>query len=304
MKNLGQKIILITKQTCLQEMLAQHNTKAQTAFYLESRGDKVEHYESEDTQYQQALEKVFEELQTMGRVQILERALLVNFIFAEDDIVVVLGQDGLVANVLKYLNRQPVIAINPDPQRYDGILLPFQLTDIHIVADVIKGRYQKKEITMARAKLNDGQELLAVNDFYIGPRYPISARYQLNINGLSENQSSSGLIISTGLGSSGWLKSVVIGAAGILGQVNQQTPQFSWDSRYLYYAVREPFPSQTTGTSLVYGKIEEVSHFSLTSQMANYGIIFSDGMIDDSIGFNTGISVEIGLAEQQGCLVV
>lgn len=31
------------------------------------------------------------------------------------DIVVVIGQDGLVANTLKYLDGQPVIAINPDP---------------------------------------------------------------------------------------------------------------------------------------------------------------------------------------------
>ena len=35
-----------------------------------------------------------------------------------EDIVVVVGQDGLVANTLKYLQGQPVIAVNPD--RSDG----------------------------------------------------------------------------------------------------------------------------------------------------------------------------------------
>ncbi len=303
MNKLGQKIILIVKQTPLEEMVAKHNTKAQTAFYIKSRGDDFSYYEAQDIQYQTALKTVEAELRQMGRVQILERDFLAHFIFAQDDIVVVLGQDGLVANVIKYLDKQPVIAINPDPQRYDGILLPFKIHDLKIVADVIRGHYQRKTITMAMAKLNDGQELLAVNDFYIGPRYPISARYQLNINGYSENQSSSGLIVSTGLGSTGWLKSIVIGAAGILGQ-DEQPPQFDWDSRYLYYVVREPFPSQTTGTSLVYGKIDETMDFNLTSQMANDGVIFSDGMIEDSINFNTGVSVEISLATQQGYLVI
>ena len=54
-----------------------------------------------------------------------------------------------------------------------------------------------------------------------------------------------------------------------------------WDSRQLCYCVREPFPSQTTGTSLVFGKIEPSQHFSLTSRMAEGGIIFSDGIVAD-----------------------
>ena len=59
------------------------------------------------------------------RIQWIERAFLPTFTFGALDVVVVLGQDGLVVNAAKYLDGQPVIALNPDPERVDGVLLPF-----------------------------------------------------------------------------------------------------------------------------------------------------------------------------------
>ncbi len=54
-----------------------------------------------------------------------------------------------------------------------------------------------------KAILNDGQVMYGVNDLYIGQRTHISSRYQIQIGGNSEFQSSSGVIISTGLGATG-----------------------------------------------------------------------------------------------------
>ena len=34
------------------------------------------------------------------------------------------GQDVLVANVAKYLSGQPVIGVNPEPERNSGVLVP------------------------------------------------------------------------------------------------------------------------------------------------------------------------------------
>ncbi|MDR1349613.1 MAG: hypothetical protein LBJ59_02310, partial [Zoogloeaceae bacterium] len=60
---------------------------------------------------------------------------------------------------------------------------------------------------------------LAVNDFFIGQRTHISARYILKHEGLKEPQSSSGVIVSTGLGSTGWMKSIIAGASRISSSV-------------------------------------------------------------------------------------
>ena len=296
-------IILVHRETRLDGLIRRHNTREQAAFYLQSRGDSLVDYQDEDRELKQALELAEKILRQYGRVQRLERSFLPNFLFGPDDIVIVAGQDGLVANTLKYLKGQPLIAINPAPQRFDGKLLPFQLRDLASIAGaVLNNRFIAKAVTMAEASLNDGQTLLAVNDLYIGPKLPVSARYALTWRNQTEHHSSSGVIVSTGLGSTGWLSSLLAGAQAITG-VATQVMDIPWHARHLHFCVREPFPSQTTGTSLVFGEITEQDRFQLVSQMAEGGVIFSDGIVDDALEFNSGAIASIGVAELQGQLV-
>lgn len=303
--NLGRKVVLVVRKTRLQELIAQYNTESQARFVVESRGGDFQDYCHEHTAYNNALASVEHALEGKFRVQRLERTFLCNFMFNPDDIIVVLGQDGLVANALKYLHGQPVVAVNPEPARYDGVLLPFSVNEVlRVVKNVVMGRFQSRAITMAQARLDDGQQLLAVNDFFIGPRLPISARYQLSMGDRSEMQSSSGVIVSTGLGSTGWLKSVFAGAAGVLGLEKMPNTAFDWSLPRLQFVVREPFQSKTTGTDWVAGEIPTNAALTLHSQMANHGVIFSDGMVDDYLMFNSGTTVQIQVADRQGHLVI
>ena len=162
---------------------------------------------------------------------------------------------------------------------------------------------------MAQATMNDGQTLIGVNDIFIGQRTHASARYSLSVDGRSERQSSSGIIVSTGLGSTGWLKSIIAGAAGIdrfYGLSGKLTPDrnFTWESDYLYYTVREPYPSKSTEASLVFGKVLRDAPLTVTSQMPENGVIFSDGMEHDCLEFNSGSSVAVTVCGKSGNLVV
>jgi NAD kinase len=303
------KIVIITKKTRADELTRRFNNMAQAAFYVEKMGGDIDEYVKESSAYKVSVSSSLSQLQEIARVQQIDREYVPDFIFGDDDIVVVIGQDGLVANTLKYLSGQPLIAVNPDPSRYDGVLLPFREPDLpYIVRDVLANRRSMKEITMAIAELNDGQSLLAVNDFFIGRQTHVSARYSISIDGREENQSSSGIIVSTGLGSTGWLKSVIAGAKGITETIAgheifgvANTPK--WDSDYLYYSVREPFPSNNTGASLVFGKIDSTP-LHITSQMPENGVIFSDGIEQDFLQFNSGIEAKISVASKKGYLVV
>jgi hypothetical protein len=49
------------------------------------------------------------------------------FLLDPEDIVVAVGQDGLVANVAKYVQDQPVIGVNPEPDRNPGVLADTKL---------------------------------------------------------------------------------------------------------------------------------------------------------------------------------
>ncbi|GIP23855.1 sugar kinase [Paenibacillus sp. J22TS3] len=326
------KIVLIKRRTRLEDLVVRYNTVQQAEFYIERLGADFSDYTREDKVYREALAEAAGLLSDVGRVQILDRDHVPNFIFGEQDIIVVLGPDGLVANTLKYTESQPLIGVNPDPHRWDGVLLPFSVRDLKlIIRDVIYARRTIQEVTLAKAELNDGQYLYGVNDLFVGRRTHVSARYELRLNEAAEQQSSSGVIISTGLGSTGWLKSVLAGAAGIVSRATHQPLKLavedihreeqeppggqreaeaadqaraSWDSRHLYYTVREPFPSRTTAANLVFGRIEEGSPLRIVSQMPEDGVIFSDGIESDYLEFNSGVEAVIRLADKKGRLVV
>src|SRR5437899_1491827 len=182
------KIVLVVRATRLADLKARFATKMQAKFYVSRLGGDFADYEREDTAYQAAIADARQILSGLARVQVVQRALLPNFVFGPEDVVVALGQDGLVANTLKYLGNQPLIGVNPDPQRWDGQLLPFTVRDLEkVVREVLRGRRPIKQVTMAKVTLNTSQSLYAVNDFFIGARTHISARYQIQVGNQREN---------------------------------------------------------------------------------------------------------------------
>lgn len=313
------KIILVTRKTRLEELIAKYNTVGQARFYIEHLGADFSSYQAEHDNYQACIKAAETSLLRLGRLQIVERGFVPNMIFGEHDIVIALGQDGLVVNTMKYLDGQRLIGVNPDAQRWDGVLLPFEVSDLpSLVPEVLRQRRPVREVTMAMARLNNGQTMLGVNDIFIGPKSHISAHYTIQSDGQQERQSSSGIIVSTGLGSTGWMKSVLAGASAICQPLADDTSydfpyepplipmpaSSSWDARELQFAVREPFPSKTSSTNLVHGRIRDHASLQVTSLMPEHGVIFSDGIEADYLEFNAGLTAEIGVADRRGYLVM
>ncbi|GAA3972161.1 sugar kinase [Allohahella marinimesophila] len=298
--------VLVTRKTRLEELIERFNTWPQAKFYLEHNGISVSDYLQEHDTYKARVLEAEQCLRAAGRLQKIERSYLPSYQFSSDEIVVVIGQDGLVANTLKYLSGQPVIGINPDPARWDGKLLPFETEDLPAVfKETLLQRRSTRSITFAQATTNDGQQMLAVNDLFIGPKSHTSARYELRWGARSEVQSSSGIIISTGLGSSGWFQSILSGAMGVTGEQQHALRKgFGWDEQRLQFTVREPFPSRTTGTQLVFGAITAAERFLLESHMPMHGVVFSDGIEEDFLEFNAGMTLEISVADTSGHLVI
>ena len=311
MDALQNRIILVTRRTRLEDLVARLNTVEQARFYVEHLGADFSDYETEHAVYHRAVESAESALRLYGRVQRLERGLVPNFLFPPDCLVVVIGQDGLVANTLKYLNGQPVIGVNPEPQRWDGVLLPFKVQDLKaLIPEAQSGKRPTRSVTMARVKLSDGQELHAVNDLFIGPRSHVSARYTIEMDGRREVHSSSGIIVSTGMGSTGWFRSLLTGALAMAGPASSeelkllQHAGFPWESNHLYFTVREPFPSRSSQAELVFGRIERGTSLQLTSAMPDYGVIFIDGVESVFLEFNSGIRADVGISPRSGTLVL
>lgn len=303
------KVILVTRKTRLAELVQKYNTLEQARFYIEHLGADFSDYILEDKNYREAVKKTVSIAEKFARVQEVDRTFFPNLILGREDIVITVGQDGLVANVMKYLKGHPLIGVNPDIRRWDGVLLPFEPGDLErILPAVITKNYNRKAVTMAKAVSQDGQEMLAVNDLFIGQRTHTSAQYDILWNQKQETQSSSGIIVSTGLGASGWYKSILAEARGIAGAFGMKETitceRDDWSADRLTFAVREPYPSRATQTELVFGKLKKGDTFRIISKMAVNGVIFSDGMESDALEFNAGSRIEIGIADKKGNLVV
>ncbi len=303
------KAIIIRDKTRLEQLIERFNSKAQAKFYIESSGGNFEQYEQEHHTFYASLKTTQEAVATWYKPKVVDRSFLPTYIFSEKDLIVVIGQDGLVANTAKYVNELPILAINPDPEQYDGVLLPFSCDNIENgISDLQSDRHQLKRITMAEAKLHDGQRLLAFNDFYIGAASHVSSRYQISFNGVTENQSSSGIIVSTGAGSTGWLSSIFNMAYNVQRSSNKHEKHhqidLDWEAEQLIFVVREPFLSKVTQTGIGYGSLTRNKRLKVESKMATNGVIFSDGIESDFLIFNTGSSVEIGIAAEKANLVL
>lgn len=295
--------VIITNKTRLESLIERFNTKAQAKFYIEHSGGDFSDYEQEHLIFKNSLSVIVEKMSEHFKCKVIDRSFLPNYIFTEKDLPVVLGQDGLVANTAKYVGGLPIFAINPDESRYDGVLLPHSIDDFaETIPQIIHERFSCDDITMAKATLNDGQTLLAFNDFFIGPASHISARYNIKLGKKSENQSSSGIIVSTGAGSTGWLSSICNQVSGMSKQSTKIN--MTWDQDELFFVVREPFESKYSKASIVSGYIDEAHPLVVESFMPQKGVIFSDGIEKDYLNFNSGAIVKIGLADTKAHIIV
>lgn len=303
-----ERALIVRRSTRLEELIARFNTKAQARFYIESMGGDFADYEAEDAAYHRSLQEVEQTTRQTLKTQVLDRSFLPNYLFADDELVVVVGQDGLVANTAKYARARPIIGVNPEPSRYDGVLLPFQAWSfVAALRGTIEGKAPVKRVSMAEARLGDGQRLLAFNDLFIGVRTHVSARYRIAVGGKSEKQSSSGILVSTGAGSTGWMSSVFNMAASVGQFAGVSMPKrapMPWDARQLLFVVREPFVSRMSGAAITAGAIAEGQTLEIESHTPANGVIFSDGIESDFLQFNSGAIAHVGLAADSALLVV
>ncbi|MFZ6026111.1 MAG: NAD+ kinase [Chloroflexota bacterium] len=305
------KIVLVTRKTRLEGLIERFNTRGQARFYITHSGGDFDFYEREHETYYQAVAQLRQSLHSLAKLHEIEREFLPNFLFAREDLVVTIGIDGLVVNTAKYLDGQPLLAVNPDPAHVDGVLLPFTVSQAAGAArQALRGEFRTRQIRMAEACLNDGQALLAFNDLFIGVRSHLSARYRIEHAGRTEEHSSSGVIVATGAGSTGWLSSLFNMAEGMarqfLGEAQApfRRPQLDWESDRLMFVVREPFVSKTSGAAIVCGMISADAPLQLESHIPEGGVIFSDGIETDYLAFNAGSAATIGLAARKTNLVV
>lgn len=294
------RLVVVTRKTPLDLLLERHGTHGQARFYLESRGQTIDWAEDAHARFNDALALVQSAFPSDQRRARIDRDDLATFLFAADDVVVVVGQDGLVPNVAKYLDGQLVLGINPDRARFDGILCPHLPSEMPRLLAWLETRDERafriQKRTMAMVQREDGQHLLALNEVFIGHHTHQSARYRLRFGEREERQSSSGIICATGTGSTGWARSI--------SRQRHLDLSLQPEEASLAWFVREPFPSVSTGTDLDFGLLGAGDAMEVISEMGEEGVIFADGIEADRLDFLAGQRATIAIADQRLNLVV
>lgn len=306
MKSFDQ-IVVVTKRTAYEKLLLRHASVTQASFALEKRGDSLEKYEREHRTYLTALAAIRASLPKQIPVDVIDQSRVPLYPWRQGQIIIVCGPDGLFVNVAKSVTDQPIITINPDPDHVTGVIMTHAPETAGLLVEkVIEEQAIITQVTLARVSTNDGQELFAVNDFLVGRLDQQAARYSIRYGPTGERQCSSGVIVSTPMGGSGWIKSCMCAVTTISGK-HVNFPLFNnWSDEKLAFMVREPFASVDTGTGLLNNYIHANSadpqgstRFTIRSEMAEGGVIFSDGMPDERIDFSTGVEAHFEVADRK-----
>jgi NAD kinase len=293
---LAPRVIVVRRETELDRILAVHASAASARFVLERKGISLDAVRVAHAEFLEVLREVRAAIPADWRQATIFRSDVERFVFGPEDIVVAVGQDGLVANVSKYLDGQPVIGVDPAPGVNSGALVRFRADDVgRLLQAAAMRELRVEQRTMAEARLDDGVTLIALNEVFVGHRSHQSARYTLAAGGRAERQSSSGLIVATGTGATGWARSIM--------QASHIALELAPTAPRLGYLVREAWPSPATGTDIVAGLVEN-EPVVVTSEMDDGGTIFADGIESDHLLFGWGRRVSIGVSSRRLALAV
>jgi NAD kinase len=290
------RVVVVTRPTEYAALVARHGTRDQTRFFLEQRGRSIEPVDERHELQTAAVTAVSAAIPVEWRRARVLRSDLDRFLFEPIDIIVTVGQSGLVANVAKYLSGQPVIGVSPDPGRDGAVLARHSAAEAGVLMRAAaSGSAAVHERTMVEAQLDDGQRVLALNEVFIGHVSHQSARYLIRRAESSEHQSSSGIVVTTGTGATGWGASISLERGAAL----DLAPE---DPRLCFF-VREAWPSPTFGTSLTAGMIEADQALEIVSELDEGGVLFGDGIESDRLAFRWGVQATIRVAPERLRLV-
>lgn len=297
MSTLTPRVVLVHRRTELEELTARHGTRQHAAWFLSQRGQDIEELQRRAEADTRARQRVQASVPPGWRSGQVERGDLDRFLFAPEDIVVVVGQDGLVANVAKYLTGQPVLGVNPDPHRNVGVLVRHAAAEVGtLLAELTGGALVPEARTMVAARTDDGQELLALNEIYLGQPTHQTARWSLTVPQRgTERQATSGMLMATGTGATGWCRSIVHDRG-------LEVPLPGPTDQRLAWFVREAWPSATTGADLTAGLLEQGKAVEVVVESDGL-VAFGDGIEADRLTLTYGQVVTLGGAGQHLYLV-
>jgi NAD+ kinase len=229
------------------------------------------------------VEKVKEILKDK-KVSLIKLSELKKSDISNKDLIITIGGDGTFLKVSHFLNEQPILGINSEPEKSEGALTSMKESEIDKLKEILQGRFRTIQRQRAAVKINNTLiDEHALNDVYAGASNQFhTSRYVINFKGNKEEQRSSGVLIVTGSGSTAWYKSA-------------HGKPFSHDEKKLKFKIREPYFGNLFKPKILDGELAEGEKMLLESRRHEGGVIAIDS--NKTYQFNFGDTAEIELSK-------
>jgi len=124
-------------------------------------------------------------------------------------LIISFGGDNSFTYTSHYAGDTPIIGINSDPLRSVGALCMWSSKDLEeTIETILKEEYEIENWTRLKTTINDEKITSATSEYYFGEKQRKDmSRNTIEYRGKEYEQKSSGIIIATGAGSTGWYNS-------------------------------------------------------------------------------------------------
>ncbi|MFH0936911.1 MAG: hypothetical protein V1808_01300 [Candidatus Daviesbacteria bacterium] len=224
--------------------------------------------------------------------KVIGRNRLNKTIAAGANLIIALGGDNHFLYVSHFINGQLLLGINSDPTSSEGALTYFTVKSLKdfwskLEADDFKiEEWPRLQIALNGKKI----QALATGDIFIGEsRRENMSRYLISLDGQEEEQKSSGLLITTGAGSTGWYDS----ACHYLFENGNKFPKTKQEARYL---VTEVYRGKLSKYQMLEGGFGPGQKLIISSLNDSSGEISIDSLV--RCKFNRGSQAIIEISDK------
>jgi NAD+ kinase len=207
--------------------------------------------------------------------------------FKDKDLIVSVGGDGTMLSASHFIEEQLTLGVNSNPEKSEGALTSVSLKSLgKKLEKIIEKKFKVKKYTREHVRIFKQSSCIfceyALNEVYIGninPHHP--SNYTIYFNKKSDTQRSSGILISTGTGSTAWYK-----AMGCW--------PFKRTKKQLRFVIREPFSGKIHRIKIRKGKVNNKEKLSIVNQMG-HGLLAIDSIRTYRLHPNDRVEISLGL---------
>ena len=263
-------MVVVSRRSELDELLARHGTRGAAAYFLRQRGRDLDEVTARHEALRKALTEVGAAVPADWRRGHVERADLPRFLFGPEDIVVAVGPGRPGRQRREVPRRAAGDRRRPGAGPQSGRARAARRRRRRAACCRQQEAGEERTMVVAPRSTTGRSSTASTRSTSGTPATSPRATCSATPDGGRERQSSSGLIVGTGTGATGWCASIARerGAAPALPAPGR--PALCW-------FVREAWPSPATGVQQDAGLLAAGEEIELTSESERL-VVFADGL--------------------------